>query len=117
MQLLNPVNYRDFVKTAGSKVQRAQGGKASVGFTGLELLTDAGAIPVHSDPACPVNKAFVIQTSTWQIVSYGQPISFLGKPGEELRTVDGSDAVQSRLGGYMKLVCSAPGWNATILLA
>lgn len=116
--IINPVKFRALVNSLSSKIMRPTDSQdeASIGFGGIRLLTDIGAIKVYSDINCPEPNAFVLQMDTLELISAGPAIGVLEQDGIEALRVYNADSYEYRMGGYMQLACHAPGWNCTVIL-
>ena len=93
---------------------------AKVSFSGFKFMSSGGEATVIADPDCPPKTAFVIQSDTWSIFHANEgAVVFLDENqyGNVLRTVDNFDGVECRIKAYLNLACSAPGFNARVLLS
>lgn len=103
----------------GSNVQYVDlkaGATGAVGFTGIRVNGPKGNVEVLPDQGCPSNRCFVIQPDTWKLLSLGRPIGFLDEDEQRMLRETSSDSYEIRIGGYVELLCMAPGYNGVIAL-
>lgn len=103
----------------GSNVQYVDvkpGENAAVGFRGIRVNGPKGTVEVLPDQGCPANRCFVLQPDTWTLLSLGKPIGFLDEDEQKMLRETSSDAYEIRIGGYVELLCKAPGFNGVIAL-
>lgn len=103
----------------GSNVQYTDiktGEQGVVGFRSIKVNGPKGAVEVLPDQGCPANRCFVIQPDTWKLLSLGRPIGFLDEDENRMLRETASDAYEIRIGGYVELLCMAPGYNGVIAL-
>lgn len=103
----------------GSNVQYVDvkaGEQGAVGFRGIRVNGPKGTVEVLPDQGCPSNRCFVIQPDTWKLLSLGKPIGFLDEDDNRMLRETTSDSYEVRIGGYVELLCMAPGFNGVIQL-
>lgn len=103
----------------GSNVQYVDvkvGEQGAVGFRGIRVNGPKGTVEVLPDQGCPSNRCFVIQPDTWKLLSLGKPIGFLDEDDNRMLRETSSDSYEIRIGGYVELLCMAPGFNGVIQL-
>lgn len=90
-----------------------ESGNVIVGFQGYRVLVGGRAVDVYGDRNCPSNRFYEVQLSTWTLWHTGDLINWLGESytGKKIMPSQNEDTGESRLGGYMNLGCSAPGFN------
>ena len=90
-----------------------ESGDVIVGFQGYRVLVGGRAVDVYPDRNCPSNRFYLLQLSTWTLWHTGDLINWLGQSYTGLRIMpsQNDDSGESRLGGYMNVGCSAPGYN------
>lgn len=118
--MMNPKNFGDLVKILGSKVNYIDvkaGTTGGIGFRALELYSPVGTIKVIPDRDCPINRAFLLDMSTWWLGSLGPAPDFLDADGLKLLRQSSDDGYETRIGYYVQLGCTAPGYNMNIKLA
>lgn len=88
-------------------------GDIIVGFSGYKVLCGGRAVKVYPDRNCPSVRVYGLQLDTWTLWHCGKLINWLGEEytGNKMQPSQNDDAAESRLGGYMNLGCSAPGYN------
>jgi len=92
------------------------GSEASFSFKGIMLNGSKGVLICLPDRDCPSGQAFMLQMSTWYLLSRGEPVSVFKADGQSLLRDVSSDSVTARIVSYAQMGCVAPGWNARILL-
>jgi hypothetical protein len=117
---VNPTDYRRLVDELSGKVQYIQSksyGTASAGFSGVQIVGEAGPAVVYSAAFCPSGFAYGLQMDTWLLASAGDCPGNLNDgdrlPG--LRDAN-SDSTEFRLGYYAQLLCYAPWKNGRAVL-
>lgn len=109
---LSHTNFSNLVKGLGTKVEyQGAGGRAGVGFRGVEVHTSAGVINCFPDPACPANRGYVLDMPTWTVHHLdGFPHLDTIDGNRGLRS-SGADSIEVRARYWAELICTAPGWN------
>lgn len=90
---------------------------ADMGFNGLVVKGPEGDVAVISDPFCPDNRAYGLQSDTWEFSTDGMFPALLAEDGNEILREATADAYEGRFGGYGNLICHAPGLNGVMILA
>ena len=112
-----PIQVKQFALELDTKVVRDPGGKGRTGFRGIVVDTVAGPIEVIGDPACPENRMFLLDMSTW-CLHHLEPLPHLVKDDGLARTrVSDADQVEFRYRLWFNLACTAPGRNGVAALA
>ncbi len=88
-------------------------GDVIVGFTGYKAIVGGRTVKVYSDRNCPSNRLYALQLDTWTLWHTGELVNWLGEAytGSKMQPSQNEDAAEARLGSYMNIGCSAPGWN------
>lgn len=114
-------SYAALEKALGSKVQyvSVKHDEAEIAFAGITINAPYGPITVIPDRSAPSKTCFLLQMDVWKLRSLGKAPHVLtyGLEGLEGIRVGNADALEIRIGLYGNLICSAPGWNCTILLS
>ncbi len=111
-----PMQVKQFALEMGVKVVRDPGGTAKTGFRGIMVDTVAGSIEVLGDPACPENRMFLLDMSTWKFHHLkGLPHLVEDDGLARLRVAD-ADQVAFRYRLWGNLACTAPGRNGVAAL-
>jgi hypothetical protein len=114
---MNPASYAALVIELGSKVLRDTVEVAKFGFSVLKIYHDGGEALIVSDPYCPPNIAFGLQMDTWKLYSIGPAADIFDRDtDQEMLRLSASDAYELRVGGYLNLGSSAPGYSINIAL-
>ena len=90
---------------------------ATFGFSSLTLAAPTGVIDIYSDHNCPEGRCYMLQLDTWKFKSLGPAPRILDFDGLKGIRQANEDGVEYRWGYYGNLLCTAPGFNATIALA
>jgi hypothetical protein len=96
--------------------QGSQGTLAKIGFQAVDIMGPKGVIHLVADDACPNCHAYMLQMDTWSLCSLGDAPRILTRNDKDYITVYNADSIEIRVGYYAELGCSAPGFNAHILL-
>lgn len=85
----------------------------TIGFSGFRVNVAGGrTVTIYGDRNCPSNRIYALQMNTWTLWHAGSCPGFLmQRYGSILRPVETADDWESRIGAYLNLGCSAPGWN------
>ncbi len=88
-------------------------GDVLVGFSGYRAIVAGRSVKVYSDRNCPSDRLYALQLDTWTLWHTGNLINWLGESytGSKMKMSEDADSAEARLGAYMNLGCSAPGWN------
>jgi hypothetical protein len=92
---------------------KGEGGSTIVGFSGVSATVGGRNVKIMPDRNCPSNRVYALQLNTWKLWHLGELPAFLGASMGVpiLKLAESQDALEARVGGYMNLGCSAPGWN------
>ncbi len=102
----------------GAKVERRDGGKAGIGFTGFTIYNFVtGPIDVVFDIACPQNRGYMLTKESWRLLHMLPVPHIITDDG--LRALRGasSDDIEIRGRWWLQLVCQAPAWNGVMSVA
>ncbi len=109
---LSPRGVRKLARESNNKVQRMDGGKAKLGWSGFQILTTKGMIDIVQDPFCPDDVGYVISPSTWKFYSVDSVPHFKeGANGDRMYLRPDANAYEVRVGWYGELMCNFPGAN------
>lgn len=88
-------------------------GDVLVGFSGYRAICAGRTVKIYGDRNCPTDRLYALQLDTWTLWHSGNLINWLGEQytGSKMKMSEDADSAEARLGGYMNLGCSAPGWN------
>ena len=100
-----------------SRYEMMMGSDAKTGFDSIVINAGGGKINVVADPWCPETKGYMLQRDTWEMFSIDRFPDFVSEDGNRLHRLEGSDAVEFRMGGYYNVACRAPGHNIDITFA
>ncbi len=118
----NPEALSDLELISNSKVRilaelnttmRGENGDVIVGFNGYKVLCGGRAVKVYADRNCPGTRVWGLQLDTFTLWHTGELINWLGESytGNKMKPSENDDAAEARLGAYMNVGCSAPGYN------
>jgi hypothetical protein len=93
-------------------------GDVLVGFSGYRAIIAGKSVKVYSDRNCPSDRLYALQLDTWTLWHSGNLINWLGESytGSKMKMSEDADSAEARLGAYMNLGCSAPGWNGVAMI-
>lgn len=120
--LANPESLSDLELLSNSKMRIVseisskiigESGDVLVGFSGYRAIVAGRSVKIYGDRNCPSNRLYGLQLDTWTLWHTGDLINWLGEQytGSKLKMSEDADSAEARLGSYMNLGCSAPGWN------
>ena len=90
---------------------------ANFGFSSLALAAPTGMLDIYADHNCPEGRCYMLQLDTWKFKTIGSAPRLLDFDGLKGIRQANEDGVEYRWGYYGNLLCTAPGFNATIALA
>lgn len=116
--MTNPVSKRAILKELmGKREYVTLEGPTGISFKTVAIEGDNGLIPLMSDRNCPPNVAFVIDESTWEIISYDKaPQLLVDGDGNDYLRLQKDDGLELRIGAYWNRACKNPGKNGVISL-
>lgn len=120
--LANPESLSDLELLSNSKMRIVSelntkivgdSGDVLVGFSGYKAICAGRTVKIYGDRNCPTNRLYALQLDTWTLWHTGELINWLGEQytGSKMKMSEDADSAEARLGSYMNLGCSAPGWN------
>jgi hypothetical protein len=119
--IMDFASYAALVNSLGAKVQYVQvkHDEVEVAFEGITFQSAYGRVTILTDRSCPPQTAYLLTMDTFKLRSLGKVPHILtyGMEGLEGLRVGNADALEIRIGYYGNLICSAPGWNAVVLLS
>ena len=88
-------------------------GDTIIGFSGVQAVVSGRTVRIIPDRNCPSTRVYALMLDTWKVWHAGDLPCFLGESfgAPMLKLAETQDALESRIGGYLNLGCSAPGWN------
>lgn len=118
----NPESLSDLELISNSKIRilsevntqvRSESGDLIVGFNGYKVLCGGRAVKVYADRNNPSTRIYGLQLDTWTLWHTGELVNWLGEAytGNKMQPSQNDDAAEARLGAYMNVGCSAPGFN------
>jgi len=120
--LANPESLTDLELVSNSKVRflgtstsnvKNDAGDVIVGFNGYRVRIGGSEVTIIGDRNCPSNRVYALQLDTWTMWYTGKLFNWLGEDytGNRLTMSQNDDSAEARIGSYMQMGCSAPGWN------
>ena len=126
---MNPLDWAELAKSLEGTTTVASGqsphrrrydskdATATFGFSSLTLAAPTGMLDLYADHNCPENRCYMLQMDTWKLKTLGSAPRILDFDGLQGVRQANEDGVEYRWGYYGNLLCTAPGFNATISLA
>lgn len=115
--ITNYTSYSALEKGLGSKVQYVEfRGPAEIMFKGITVNGHKGPIDVFPDRNCPGLIAYLLQMSTWDMLSTNEVPHINRADGLEMLRVSNADALELRVVAYFQIGNNAPGWNGVVKL-
>lgn len=115
---LNPRAGLQLCEQVGAKVERKEGGKAGVGFTGFTIVNFVtGPIDVVFDVACPQNRGFMLEKESWRLLHMLPVPHIITDDGQRSTRGATSDDIEVRGRWWCQLTCRAPGHNGVMSVA
>jgi len=115
---LSFTRFAELVNALETKVRydKIEEKKGVVGFNGIEVLTPTGLVSVFPDVNCPNNVAYLLQSDTWKLPTLGSAEKHLQEDTLAMRYAYNADKLEIRYRATVSFCCTAPGWNACIVL-
>ena len=114
--MMSPIQVKQFALELDTKVVRDPGGTGKSGFRGISVDTTAGTVEVLGDPACPENRLYMLDMSTWKFHHLLALPHLVEDDGLARLRVASADQVEFRYRLWGNLKCTAPGKNAVAAL-
>jgi len=114
--MMSPIQVKQFALEMDTKVVRDPGGTGKGGFRGISIDTVAGTVEVLGDPACPENRCFMLDLSTWKFHHLLALPHLVEDDGLARTRVTDADEIEFRYRLWGNLACTAPGKNAVAAL-
>lgn len=98
------------------EVSVRQGSKAKVGFSGIVVQGNMGALEVYPDRFCPVDQCFLLQMEDWKLNYIGKDlVDFVNRDSDDGMLLEpAGDEYQIRFVAYPQVSCNAPGHSGVI---
>lgn len=122
MAIVSFSTFNTISKNSQGKVQYIEvkpGADASIYFQGIVINGPKGPIKVIGDADCPSNEIYVIQSDTWELVSFGSkdPIHMAHYGAPETLLQSAGDGIEGRFVYRCQLACKAPGLNSRVKIS
>ena len=114
--MMSPIQVKQFALELDTKVVRDPGGKGKTGFRGICVDTVAGTVEILGDPACPENRLYLLDMSTWKFHHLLGLPHLVEDDGLARLRVSDADQVAFRYRLWGNLKCTAPGKNGVAAL-
>lgn len=108
---MSPRGIRKLALELDAKVERDPGGTGVAGFSGFRIETALGSIVCVGDPACPDNRGYVLDMSTWELLHLKPVPHLIGEDGLRMLRVDDADEFEFGYRLWANLTCHRPGSN------
>ena len=110
--VMNSLDWGNFEKALGSKVTYVTTQvTAEIGFRGIEVMSQKGAVKVIPDQNCPQGLMYALQMDTWTLRSIGKAVRLIDTDSLQMLRLGSADGVEIRYGFYGNMMTNAPGWN------
>jgi len=93
----------------GVKIDIGFGKTLELGFTNIVIHLPTGPIQVVPDADCPVNTAYMIKLSDWELASLGMCPQILDLDSNAALRRSDRDSLEVRLGAYSNVITKNPG--------
>lgn len=112
----NHKDFRGIEISIGSKVEYEMASIGNIGFTGVKVIGPKGVSMVIPDQDCDSGLAYSLQLNTWKIYSLKKAPRIFDRDGNKLSRLSNADSWEARIGYFAQLGCTAPGYNANVLM-
>jgi len=104
----------------GKRMELNQHGKGEFGYRTMVVHTAAGPIEILPELCCPDDKVYMLDSSTWKMVTIGDEMFQIGDEnggdGLRFRLLEDANTYQLRHAFLGNVICDAPGKNVVITL-
>ncbi len=114
--MTNHKDFRGIEISLGSKVEYEMASIGNIGFTGIKVNGPKGPSVVHADQDCTSGVGYSLQMNTWKIYSLKKAPRIFDRDGNKLSRVYNADSWEARIGYFAQLGCTAPGYNANVVM-
>ncbi len=114
--MTNHKDFRGIEISIGSKVEYEMASVGNIGFTGIKVIGPKGVAVVHADQDCTSGTMFSLQLNTWKLYSLKKAPRIFDRDGNKLSRVYNADSWEARIGYFAQLGCTAPGYNANVVM-
>ncbi len=114
--MTNHKDFRGIEISIGSKVEYEMASVGNIGFTGIKVIGPKGVAVVHADQDCDSGLLYSLQMNTWKLYSLKKAPRIFDRDGNKLSRVYNADSWEARIGYFAQLGCTAPGYNANVLM-
>ncbi len=115
-QMTNHKDFRGIEISIGSKVEYETASVGNIGFTGLKIIGPKGPVTIYADQDCDSGKMYSLQLNTWKLYSLKKAPRIFDRDGNKLSRVYNADSWEARIGYFAQLGCTAPGFNANVVM-
>ncbi len=115
-QFTNHKDFRGIEISIGSKVEYETASVGEIGFTGLKIIGPKGPVMLVADQDCDSGKMYSLQLNTWKLYSLKKAPRIFDRDGNKLSRVYNADSWEARIGYFAQLGCTAPGYNANVIM-
>jgi len=113
---MNNVDTKNVHLALGAKAITEYTKVGNVGFTSIVVTGPQGDIRLYSDRNAPSGVGRLLQLDTWKL-RYLEKLAFVQDlDGTDIQRIYNADAYEGRIAFYGQLTCTAPGWNARLVL-
>lgn len=112
----NHKDFRGVEISIGSKVEYEMASVGNIGFTGIKIIGPKGVATMYADQDCDSGLCYSLQLDTWKLFSLKKAPRIFDRDGNKLSRVYNADSWEARIGYFAQLGCTAPGYNANVLM-
>lgn len=106
--------YRDLILELESRIRYVDVDSGKVGFKGVEVIGRDGAIVCLPDNGCPDERAYMVQSDTWVLMSVEGAPHIKDEDGSKFFRSLTADQFSAQIISYCNLACLAPAKNGVI---
>lgn len=113
---LNYVDSRNVQLALGARVENTYTQVGDIGFSGIRIRGPKGDVMIHPDQNAPSGVGRLLTLSTWALYHRGELLNIQDMDGSKYSRLYDADGYEGRISFYGQLGCTAPGFNARLVM-
>lgn len=111
--LVSSIKFARLVQSLSTKVEYDGDAKgANYGFEYVTVSLPSGRCRIYSDPDCPDDRLYLLQSNTWALRYLGKGVPHIvTDDGRDRIRINNADGIELRCRYWGNQLCNAPGFN------